>query len=430
MTAFTDIDAEASARIADIDQQATDALELVAKFMPTIEALAWLRAPYYAPANAKATLTKFDQSGVTKQNFDELSNTDRELQVVGALRLNPLNAGSKDVYLGLKDNLDTPNSALETIWTDLQTKYPDPTPKIAFDESKYVAEIIEGLQDKLASALSDDEGRSTKKEAQYYANDSASRYAARRRERDDTLNEFSGRGFPFPADVQADMASYVQSRQNDYDQERQAAIQRSALSVENKAQAIASGLRYDQILVSYFERKAARAFQVASAGLKFMQDLADIQFYVLQNRLSGQKEYFDLIGQNQRVIFDEFDQNAKGFSERLDALVQQSGGYLGAYSIEGDVFGIRKRALNENHKFSLSEAEINMDTLRWNLANALKAFTDNLQAFESTARIRLGAARSGAEVQIGIAESAKNSIMSVIGQLTNDKTMMSETSET
>jgi len=422
MGVFTDIDAAAAEHIASINQQSTDALALVASYMPTIEAISELMAPYFIPGTAEYTETQFDRSGVTTPSFTELSRADDALRGIDAQTLTDLSAGSTSLYPALKPPIDKANADLEAIWNDIKD-----TSTISFDEDAYVANIITEVQGKLENALSDPMGSSTATEAAYYSKDAVRRNAARAKDLDDTLGEFAGRGFALPAAVLSDLGSVVLQKQgmDEADRQRTVILQQSALSQDNKTRAIDAGLRYDQILITYFERKMQRAFQMATSGLKVIQDLADMKFYVLRERLGVQQSYFDLISENQRLIFSEFDQNAKGFEARMDALISQASGYLNAFSTEGQVYDLRERALNENRKFSVSEGEVKMDVLRWNLANALKAFAENTRAFMSTAHIRLNAAQTGSSVQIGVAEAANASISTIIGVLSSDKTTSS-----
>jgi len=419
---FDETDGAAAAHIASLNQQSTDALALVSAYMPTIEAIAELMAPYFIPGTAEYTETQFDRSGVVTPAFTELSRADAALQGIDAQTLTDLSAGSASLYPSLKPPIDKANADLEAIWNDIKD-----ISTIAFNEDDYVADIITEVQERLASALSDPMGSSTAAEAGYYSKDAIRRNAARIKELDDTLGEFAGRGFALPTDVLSDLGAVIMQKQgmDEADRQRAVILQQVALSQDNKTRAIDAGLRYDQILITYFERKMQRAFQLATAGLKVIQDLAEMKFYVLQARLGVQREYFDLISENQRLIFSEFDQNAKGFEERMDALISQAGGYLNAFSTEGHVYDLRERALNENRKFSVSEGEIKMDVLRWNLANALKAFAENTRAFMSMAHIRLNAAKAGSEVQIGVAEAANASVSTIIGVLSSDKTTSS-----
>ena len=415
---YDDLDAAAALRISEIDQQTTDALALVSAYMPTIEALASLLAPYYTLNAAEYTATQFDQSGISKPKFDELSDTDEALKDITAQKLNNLSAGSNNLYPGMKAPIDVANTEFAAIWNSIKDEA-----GIAFKEDDFVAEIITDVQSRLISALGDQPGSSTASEALYYSRDAQRRNAARLKEHRDTLNEFKERGFSLPADVLANLGSIILQKQgmDEADRARTVLMQQSTLSLDNKWRAIESGLRYDQILVMYFDRKMQRALQMAVAGLKVIQDLADMKFYVLREYLGVQKEYFNLISEDQRLIFDEFDQNAKAFSARMDTLVSQAGSYLDAYSTEGQVYAIRQRAVNENRKFVQSESEISMDVMRWNLAQALKAFANNIAAFEATAKIRLKAASAGADIQIGIAGAARTSITTIVGLLTNDQ---------
>jgi hypothetical protein len=420
MSTFKEIDAEAEAHIARVDQQTIDALALVSEYMPTIEALASLLAPYYTLNAAEYTATKFDQSGISKPTFDELSDTDEALKDITAQKLNDLNAGSNGLYPGMKAPIDVANTEFAAIWNAIKD-----AEGIAFKEDDFVAEIITDVQTRLISALGDQPGSSTASEALYYSRDAQRRNAARLKEQRDTLDEFASRGFRLPQDVLADLGSAVQQRQgmDEADRARTVIMQQSTLSQDNKTRAIDAGLRYNQILVTYFDRKMQRALLLATSGLKVIQDLADMKFYVLREYLGVQREYFSLISENQRLIFDEFDQNAKAFAARMDTLVAQAGSYLDAYGTDGQVYAIRQRSLNENRKFVQSESEISMDVLRWNLAQALKAFADNIRAFEATAKIRMGSAAAGAGLQIGVVSAAQGSIMTIVGLLANDKTI-------
>lgn len=416
MSAYNDIDSSAASSITAIDSAVTKAISAANDFMPTIRELAKLRAPYSLPADAKYNKTTFDQSEVTTPAFTELENADDAVEEAAAQNLGDLSTTAGAIHPELKGNLDPVNTDFERIWTDLQAEALKPR-EVAFKEDDFVADIIKDVQDKLVSALGDQPRSSTARESAYYANDARRRSAARQKELNDTLNEFAGCGFKLPADILADMGSFILTKQgmDEADRARTVILQQSTMSDENKWKAIEGGLRYDQILLMYFDRKMQRAFQIAMALFKVAQDMAALKFYVLTGRMEMQDDYFNLVSENQRLVFSEFEQNAKGFETRMDALIAEAGQYLDSFQAEGQVYGIRQKALGDERRFIQSENEISVETLLWNLQNGIKAFLQNVSAFESTAKMRMEAASAGSSIQMGIASAAKNSMTAVIG---------------
>ena len=424
MSTFNGIDAAAEAHISEVSALTTAALQAIDDFMPTIEALTEQIAPYYAPNSLSYTPTAFDQTGVTVPAFDELGKVDDALQEVNAKTIDDLSAGSIGLHPELRARIDAVNAEFETIWNDLQAEFQDTAPVVAFKEDDFVAEIIESLQGKLEDALSDTEGNSSASEARYYANDASRRNVARVKEITDTMDEFASRGWNhFSSAQNQDMQAHIIAKQNMDEEDRRRAVimQQATLSMDNKWKAIDAGLRYDQILISFFDRKMQRAFQLAQSTFKVVQDLAELKFFLVYDRVGMQKEYFDLVEDNQRLIYGEFDQNVKAFEARMDALIAQGGEYANTYVEEGQVYNLRQKAKSEEREFNLSEVEIGLDVLRWNMAKALKAFADNLHAFEATVKMRIDAAAVGSSIQAGIAAAARNSVTTIIGRLSNDK---------
>ncbi len=426
MGAFEDIDNSVVASISGVDALVTEAITAANNFMPTIRALAEIKTPYYAPADAKYDKTKFDQSDVTMPEFSELEKSDDAIKEAGAQNLVSLPTTAGSLYPTLKANLDPINTDLEQVWDDLMVEAQNPT-AVSFKEDDVVADIIKEVQDKLITALGDQPGSSTSRESAYYTNDAVRRAVLKQKELDDTLGEFSGGGFNLPADVLADMGSFILAKQgmDEADRARIVILQQSSLSLENKQQAIEAGLRYDQILLTYFDRKMQRAFQIAMALFKVAQDMATLKFYVLTGRMEMQDEYFNLVSENQRLVFTEFEQNAKGFEARMDALVTEAGQYLDSFQAEGQVYGIRQKALGDERRFIQSENEISVETLLWNLQNGIKSFLENVAAFEAAAKMRMDAATAWSKLQTGIASAARNSMSTVIGIMTNDNTSTS-----
>lgn len=426
MSVYDDLDGTIVAKIADINTLVTSAITEANNYMPTIKELATLRAPYTYPADAKYDKTKFDQSEVTVPAFTELQKSDDALEEVRSRRLGDLRTNAGAVHPELKANLDPVNADFERIWSDLMAEAQNPR-TVGFKENDFIADIIKEVQEKLVNALGDQPGASTKTEARYYGNDANRRAAARKKELDDTLNEFASCGFTLPADILADMASFIQTKQgmDETDRARSVIMQQDSLSLENKQLAIDAGLRYDQILLTFFERKMQRAFQIATSVFKVAQDMAALKFYVLTGRMDMQSEYFNLVSENQRLVFSEFDQNTKAFEARMDALISEAGEYLNSFQAEGQVYSIRKKALGDERRFIQSENEVSVETLLWNLQNGIKAFLNNVSAFEATAKMRMEAATKGAALQTGIASAARNSMTTVIDIMSHDKNAVS-----
>ncbi|RJP48700.1 MAG: hypothetical protein C4586_08245 [Anaerolineaceae bacterium] len=421
----SDIRVAVDSNLDTLDDSTTTAIDAINAYMPTLNELAAQAAPYFQPGTVSYPGTTPNFSSVEIPAFTQLTDSDTALSSADTAvdQIPSPDAKTNDLLSDMQGKLSDAEARLDSlqIATDEITT---PNANDMFDEQSYIADLIASVQSQIQNSLSSAAGSSTAKESFYYTNDRSRRNAANQKEMTDVMAEFSGRGFSLPSDILADAASYIGQRQtmDDADADREIIMQQDALSIDNKQRAIAAGLRYDQILIGYFQSKAIRALSIAKTILKLGQDLAALKLAVIDGRTEMQRANVGMISDGRKISMEEFREKTRAFALKLDAIISVAGGYMDAYQADGYVYGITQRAAAEVPKFDQSENKIKMETLMWNIEQAIRVLPHNLQAFMDIVDVRMGTIKTGTAVQKALASAAKGSVTSVISMLSGEKT--------
>jgi len=405
-----------------MDAAATSAMAQLNNYMATLLALASLKPSYNTVSDAEYQGTTPTFGSVPVPAFDQLSDSDDALNAVeqAAGSAAPLNTGIATLLAEFRAKIEGPQARLDAVSAEAQAIT---ISDLDFSEDNYIAQIIDEVKDAIKDSLTQGPGNSTATESGFYANDAARRNASNQKELDDTLGEFAGRGWRVPAEIMTDSAAAIMAKQaaDSLTADREILIQQEALSLENRQKAIAAGVRYDQILLTLFEHKMQRALVVAKTVFKLGQDLASLKFAVLDGLMEGQREGLAVVAESRRIAMEGLRENTRRFGQAIDALISEAGSYLDAYQADAQGYEVAKRTEAEVAAFGLSENKINLETLLWNVHNGLAAADDNLSAFSKIAEIRLGAAKTGVDMQTQLARAARNAITSVVQLLSGDK---------
>jgi len=414
--------------ISDLEARTTAAISLANAVAQDLREIAPLVPPYDTVNKVTYNSTAFDTSSITTPKFTEIESAKTELNSISG-NVDSLSDASGSINPSLKVRLDAVNVAFETLYADAlaesQRQQDSPLP---FSEDDYVADIIASVETRLTENLNGTNSGSSRQETTYYDRHSVRAITARSTELSNTLSEFSGRGFPQSSDSLADMQSHILARQamSETDRGRMVTIQTETLSLENRKRAIAAGLRYDQILLTFFERRQQRAFQVAAAAFKAVKDMADLLFSITGEQYAMQPEYIAMTAENQKLYMSSLSQKLKAIETVVDALITKGEGFISAYITESDTYADRKKSLNTEKIFNLSEREIDFEVAKTNLDNSIRVFANNLSAFGDMTDVKIGAFSSASKLLKTIASAATNNMTTVLGMISDAKSTKQE----
>ena len=417
----TDIANDANDRISAMDAAATAAMTLLNNYMGDLLEIAGLLPSYNTVVDAIYAGTEHKFGEVHVPDFDQIGKSDDALTAAqqAADEMVDLNSGVATLLAEFKAALAAPQAKLEAIRGEVDAFS---VPAFDFNEDNFIADIIEEVKEAIKDSLTQGPGESTQTEGGYYRNDATRRAASNQKELNDTMAEFSGRGWRLPSEILGDAAAMISAKQasDQRSADMEIVIQEEALSVENRQKAMEAGVRYDQILLSLHEHKMQRALLAAKTVFKLWQDLVALKFTVLDGLVESQRTGLAAVADGRRIVMADLQENMRKFGEKIDALISEAGGHFDSYHAEGQVFETASRAQGEVSAFGLSENELTLRTLLWNIHNGITTADENLSAFSKIAAIRLLAAQTGADMQTSLAKAVRRSITTVVQLLSGD----------
>ena len=272
------------------------------------------------------------------------------------------------------------------------------------------------------------EGYSDETETAIYEQQGERSDAARQEAIDDALDGYSGSGFSMPQGhhVEAVRKINEQYRLEDEKKSNDVMIMQSKLSLENKWRALNAGISYNQIILAYFDTKAQRALDAAIAILSLNLSAVKLRTDMAKQELEIGKSSNKAIMDKTRIMIERYAVELLKYRKQIESLITLAKGYTEQYRVKGQVYGIEVSAAADKSMLDQTENKLALENQKLNIIGFITTAQEALSAFVSTAKLKLGAATNGANIQKAIAMATLESLGTIVNRIKTGEYSVSE----